>query len=182
MDINKIIETSKRLQEDIEYIKEARSRGSWYVPPTYVRKIRDDPRAIAYLKSLGLKKWTRKAMKCWNLQTYCIEHIRYIRGFDEAYKDGFKGWECHHVMETKYPMHITQELLQELGIYWYIPTRYLVFLNVDVHRDKHKLNKMVTERYEKWMYDAYLCGFDRLTSSLNEFNSMMQWPDTEALF
>ena len=63
MDINRIIETSKRLQEDIEYIKEARSRGSWYVPPTYVRKIRDDPRVISYLKSLGLKKWTEEEIE-----------------------------------------------------------------------------------------------------------------------
>ena len=65
-------------------------------------------------------------------------------------------------------MHITQKLLQELNIYWLIPARYLVFLKTKEHREKHKINKKTTERYERWMYDSYLVG-EELTDPLSDF-------------
>ncbi len=158
--VDDVIETSKRLQEDIEKIRVARSQARWDVEYAGKAFNKVDPQAISYLCSLGLKKWTRRAKKCWNLQKYCTEHIMYIRGFDQAYKDGFKDWECHHVMETMYPMHLMAKLLQELNIYEHIPARYLVFLKKDVHLELHKVNKRETKRYDKWMYDAYLAGLN----------------------
>ena len=160
MYVNKAIETSKQLYQDIKCIKEARINNSTIV-------MFEEPKEH-FLHSLGLKRWTKRAKKCWNLQNYCLGHIRYVRGFEEAYKDNFVDWECHHVMETKYPMHITQKLLQELNIYWLIPARYLVFLKTEEHREKHKINKKTTERYERWMYDSYLVG-EELTDPLSDF-------------
>lgn len=148
--INKAKETSKQLYQDIKCINEARENNS-----NIVMLERPEER---FLSLLGLKRWTKRAKKCWNLQNYCLGHIKYVRNFEDAYKDNFEGWECHHTMETKYPMHITAKLLQELNIYWRIPARYLMFLKTEEHRKKHKTNKMTTERYEKWMYDSYLVG------------------------
>ena len=156
MYINNVIETSKQLKEAIDVIMNARRHITFDVQYTGKAFNKNDLQAKVFLAYLGLRKWTKRAKKCWTLQRYCTEHIRYIRSFDQAYKDGFNGWECHHVMETMYSMHITAKLLQELDVYEHIPPRYLVFLKKETHTKLHSVNKMNTERYEKWMYDAYL--------------------------
>ena len=170
MDTSKIIETSKQLYQDIKCIKEARENQMKVnpIPSSYTKIL--ELRENVFLHQLGLRIWTERARKCWNLQYYSIGHIKYIRGFEDAYKDNFIGWECHHIMETKYPMHITSDFLKELGIYWNIPTRYLIFMKLSEHRDLHKTNKATTERYERWMYGSYLVG-EEITDPSSDFPS-----------
>ena len=64
-------------------------------------------------------------------------------------------------------MHIIQKFLQELNFYFFILFIYLVFLKTEEHREKHKINKKTTERYERWMYDSYLVG-EELTDPTSE--------------
>ena len=68
MDTSKIIETSKQLYQDIKCIKEARENQMKVnpIPSSYTKIL--ELRENVFLHQLGLRIWTERARKCWNLK------------------------------------------------------------------------------------------------------------------
>ena len=70
---------------------------------------------------------------------YCKEPEK-IENYQLAKKDNFKGWECHHRLETHTPdgirreVDISQEKLKALGMYYNRPPEELIFLPASEHR------------------------------------------------
>ena len=70
---------------------------------------------------------------------YCKEPEK-IENYEKAKKDNFKGWECHHRLETHNPdgirreVDISQEELKALGMYYNRPPEELIFLPASEHR------------------------------------------------
>lgn len=86
---------------------------------------------------------------------YC-KNCENIENFEKAKKDNFKGWNCHHRLEThnsdgeRRPVDITQKELKALGMYYNRPANELIFLTVSEHRKLHK----VSEEHKKKIREA----------------------------
>ena len=69
---------------------------------------------------------------------YC-KNYQDIENYEKAKKDGFKGWECHHRLETHTPdgirrdVDISHKELKALGMYYNRPASELIFLTVKEH-------------------------------------------------
>ena len=70
---------------------------------------------------------------------YCKEPEK-IENYDKALKDNFKGWECHHRLETHTPegerrdVDISHKELKALRMYYHRPAEELIFLTTREHR------------------------------------------------
>ena len=75
-------------------------------------------------------------------EKYCKEPEK-IENYDKAKADNFKGWHCHHRLEThnsdgeRRAVYITASELKALGMYWYRPSSELIFLTISEHRSLH---------------------------------------------
>lgn len=73
---------------------------------------------------------------------FCKEPEK-IENYEKAKKDNFKGWECHHRLEThnsdgeRRLVDITAAELQALGMYYNRPADELIFLTVGEHTSLH---------------------------------------------
>ena len=71
-------------------------------------------------------------------QRYCKDY-QDIENYEKALADNFKGWHCHHRLETHNPdgkrrdVDITQKELIALGIYYHRPAEELIFLPRSEH-------------------------------------------------
>ena len=69
---------------------------------------------------------------------YCKEPEK-IENYEKAKKDNFKGWECHHRLEThnsdgeRRLVDITKKELIALGMYYNRPASELIFLTIREH-------------------------------------------------
>ena len=69
---------------------------------------------------------------------YCKDY-KNIENYEKAKKDNFKGWECHHRLETHTPdgkrrdVDISQKELIALGMYYNRPASELIFLPASEH-------------------------------------------------
>ena len=74
---------------------------------------------------------------------FCKEPEK-IENYEKAKADNFKGWRCHHRLEThtsdgeRRAVDITPAELQALGMYWYRPASELIFLTISEHSSLHK--------------------------------------------
>ena len=78
---------------------------------------------------------------------YCKEPEK-IENYQKAKKDNFKGWHCHHRLEThtsdgeRRLVDITQAELIALGMYYNRPPEELIFLTIKEHnaygKGKHR--------------------------------------------
>lgn len=81
-----------------------------------------------------------------NFKYYCKDFEK-IENYDKAKKDNFKGWDCHHRLEThtsdgeRRLVDITVEELQALGLYFDRPPEELIFLPSSEHISLHKKGK-----------------------------------------
>ena len=79
----------------------------------------------------------------YNLRRYCKDYEK-IENYEKAKKDNFKGWECHHRLEThnsdgeRRLVDITQKELKALGMYYHRPPEELVFLQESEHKSFQK--------------------------------------------
>ena len=77
-----------------------------------------------------------------NFEKYCAEPEK-IENFEKAEKDDFKGWDCHHRLEThtsdgeRRLVDITKKELIALGMYYHRPAEELIFLPVGEHHSLH---------------------------------------------
>lgn len=84
-----------------------------------------------------------------NFERYCKDYQN-IENYEKAKKDDFKGWECHHRLEThnsdgeRRLVDITQKELKALGMYYNRPPEELIFLTSREH-NAFKKGKQLTE-------------------------------------
>ena len=70
-----------------------------------------------------------------------------IENFEKAKADDFKGWNCHHRLEThtasgeRRSVNITKKELIALKMYYSRPPEELIFLTSREHRQLHKKGK-----------------------------------------
>ena len=82
----------------------------------------------------------------------CYENIE---NFEKAAADNFKGWNCHHRLEThnsdgkRRLVDITVEELKALGMYYRRPAEELIFLTSLEHGQLHNKGKHPTEEAKK---------------------------------
>lgn len=71
-------------------------------------------------------------------ERYC-KNYQSIENYEKAKKDNFKGWHCHHRLEThnsdgeRRPVDITQAELKSSGMYYHRPSEELIFLTTREH-------------------------------------------------
>ena len=71
-------------------------------------------------------------------ERYC-KNYKNIENYDKAVADDFKGWHCHHRLEThtsdgiRRPVDIPMEELKALGMYYHRPAEELIFLTTREH-------------------------------------------------
>lgn len=74
---------------------------------------------------------------------YCCEDISKIENYELAKKDNFKGWACHHRLETytsegeRRLVDISKEELKALGMYYHRPSEELIYLTKSEHQKLH---------------------------------------------
>ena len=89
---------------------------------------------------------------------FCKEPEK-IENYEKALKDNFKGWHCHHRLEThtsggeRRPIDITQAELKALGMYYNRPPEELIFLTSREHNAYQK-GKPKSEEARKKMGEA----------------------------
>ena len=77
-----------------------------------------------------------------NFERYCKDY-KNIENYDKAAADDFKGWDCHHRLEThnsdgeRCLVNIPAAELQALGMYYNRPASELIFLTIREHRLLH---------------------------------------------
>ena len=85
---------------------------------------------------------------------YCKEPEK-IENYEKAKKDNFKGWECHHRLEThtsdgeRRLVDITKKELKALGMYYNRPPEELIFLTRSEHHEYRKGKKRSEETRKK---------------------------------
>ena len=74
---------------------------------------------------------------------YCSD-IENVENYEKAKKDNFKGWCCHHRLEThnsdgeRRLVDITRAELIALGMYYNRPAEELIFMTESEHSSLHK--------------------------------------------
>lgn len=74
---------------------------------------------------------------------FCCENISKIENYDLAKKDNFKGWQCHHRLEThtsdgeRRLVDLSREELKALDMYYDRPSGELIFLTEKEHSRLH---------------------------------------------
>lgn len=90
-----------------------------------------------------------------NFEKFC-EDYENIENYDKAKKDNFKGWDCHHRLEThnsdgeRRLVDITVAELKALGMYYNRPAEELIFLR----KGEHSAIRKVSEETKKKMVAA----------------------------
>ena len=96
---------------------------------------------------------------------YCSD-IDNVENFEKASADNFKGWHCHHRLEThnsddeRRPIDITADELKALGMYYNRPASELIFLTAAEHKSLHNegnkyfLGKHLSEETKKKLSEA----------------------------
>ena len=78
-----------------------------------------------------------------SFERYCKDYEN-IENYEKALADNFKGWHCHHRLEThtsdgiRRPVDIPQAELMALGMYYHRPPEELIFLTIKEHNAYQK--------------------------------------------
>ena len=87
-------------------------------------------------------------------ERYCKDY-KNIENYDKAAADDFKGWHCHHRLEThtpdgeRRPVDITQAELKSSGMYYHRPAEELIFLTSREHNAFNKGKRHTAEARRK---------------------------------
>ena len=90
---------------------------------------------------------------------YCKDYEN-IENYEKAKKDNFKGWHCHHRLETHTPdgerrlVDIPKKELIALGMYYHRPAEELIFLTSREH-NAFRRGRHHTEEAKKKMMEAH---------------------------
>ena len=94
-----------------------------------------------------------------SFQNYCKD-IENVENFEKANADNFKGWHCHHRLEThnsdgeRRLVDITRAELIALGTYYNRPASELIFLTISEHRSLHQKGKKFSEEHKNKLSEA----------------------------
>ena len=81
-----------------------------------------------------------------NFKRYCKDYEN-IENYEKAKADNFKGWNCHHRLQTwtsdgeRRAVDITASELEALGMYYNRPASELIFLTISEHASLHTKGK-----------------------------------------
>lgn len=105
-------------------------------------------------------------MELKHYRHYC-EDIENVENFEKAKKDNFKGWDCHHRLEThnsdgeRREVNISRKELIAIDMYYNRPAEELIFLTTKEHYTLHYKGKQAwnkgkspSEKARKKMSDA----------------------------
>ena len=87
-------------------------------------------------------------------EKYC-KNYQSIENYEKAKKDNFKGWHCHHRLEThssdgeRRLVDISHNELKALGMYYNRPASELIFLTESEHSSFNKGKKRSDEAKKK---------------------------------
>ena len=90
---------------------------------------------------------------------YCKDYQN-IENYEKAKKDNFKGWCCHHRLQTwtsdgeRRLVDITKKELITLGMYYHRPAEELIFLTDEEHGQLHQNGKKRSEETRRKMSEA----------------------------
>ena len=99
-------------------------------------------------------------------ERYCKDY-KNIENYYKAAADNFKGWHCHHRLQTwtsdgeRRPVDITVAELKALGMYYNRPASELIFLTSIEHKSLHikekhyMLGKKFSEETKKKMSESH---------------------------
>ena len=93
------------------------------------------------------------------LKYYCKDYEN-IENYEAAKKDNFKGWECHHRLEThnsdgeRRLVDITRDELKALDMYYNRPSSELIFLTKSEHYILHHKGKPRSAETKKKLSEA----------------------------
>ena len=94
-----------------------------------------------------------------NFEKFCKDYEN-IENYEKALADNFKGWHCHHRLEThnsdgeRRLVDITKKELKALGMYYNRPANELIFLPSSEHSSLHKKGKKFSEEHKKKIGEA----------------------------
>ena len=90
---------------------------------------------------------------------YCKDYEN-IENYQKAKKDNFKGWNCHHRLEThnsdgeRRLVDITADELKALDMYYNRPAGELIFLTSREHNSLHRKGKPISAETRKKLREA----------------------------
>lgn len=101
----------------------------------------------------------------YGYKQYCKDYEN-IENYDKAKADNFKGWDCHHRLEThtsdgeRRLVDITKKELIALNIYYNRPASELIFMKHSEHQFLHHKGKIRSDEAKKkmsevWNYDKH---------------------------
>ena len=85
---------------------------------------------------------------------YCKDYTN-VENYEAAKKDNFKGWHCHHRLEThtsdgkRREVDITKDELRALGMYYNRPANELIFMKHSEHSSLHKPSEETKNKISK---------------------------------
>ena len=94
-----------------------------------------------------------------NFEKFC-KCYEDIENYDKAAANNFKGWHCHHRLETHTPegerreVDIPKKELIALGMYYRRPAEELIFLTRSEH-DAYRKGKSLSEEHKKKLSEAH---------------------------
>ena len=86
---------------------------------------------------------------------YLCNDIENVENFDKAKADDFKGWICHHRLEThnsngeRRLVDISHKELIALGMYYHRPANELIFMTKSEHSSLHHKGKHLSDETKK---------------------------------
>ena len=92
-------------------------------------------------------------------ERYCDDTSK-IENYELAKADNFKGWDCHHRLEThnsdgeRRLVDISRDELKSLGMYYNRPANELIFMTTSEHMRLHNKGKTFSEETKKKMSEA----------------------------
>lgn len=94
-----------------------------------------------------------------NILSYC-KTPELIENYEAAKKDNFKGWCCHHRLEThtsygeRRLVDITKKELIAINMYYHRPASELILMKVDSHMRLHRSGKKCSEETKQKMSES----------------------------
>ena len=98
-------------------------------------------------------------MKIEYYKCYCND-IENVENYEKALADDFKGWDCHHRLEThnsdgeKRLVDILKKELIALDMYYHRPASELIFLMKGEHIGLHNVGKNHSEKWRRKKSEA----------------------------
>ena len=104
-----------------------------------------------------------------------------IENYEKAKADNFKGWDCHHRLEThnsdgkRRDVDISVEELKALDMYYNRPADELIFLTIYEHSKLHMKGKHLSEETRKKLSEAskgnkYALGYKHSEEAKNKIS------------